>query len=248
MVYALYQLARTVARAAGESSDSRTVPSSCANVLGLRSRRASGTAPSARAAAPSAPKPGTRASMAPSAPSAEVLIETSRSKTEKRERGGGLRVISTTSKPAAAMRMITSCEVQSSSTRPYDFACTASHASPVATSSTSSGRLAPMCCLKASWMSSMSCWNLARASTVVSPKGVMVRLNRPAVNCSQSTSMRVRSLFTLGSSATTPIDPINAKGAAQMRSAHTAIMYPPDAATVSTATVVLMPACFNRSM
>ena len=51
----------------------------------------------------------------------------------------------------------------------------------------------------------------------------------------------------MGICATTPIEPMIAKGAETILSATQAIMYPPLAATLSTATVNLIPFCFKRA-
>mmetsp|Transcript_2896 Transcript_2896/g.6050 ORF Transcript_2896/g.6050 Transcript_2896/m.6050 type:complete len:204 (+) Transcript_2896:232-843(+) len=136
------------------------------------------------------------------------------------------------------------------STRPFSFACTASQASPLATSSMfrrSAGRASAMWSLKATWMSSSSSVSLALPSSVTSPTRSIVRLCFPAVIRYASILCACRNRWMLGMVVTTPMLPTMAKGAAQMVSATEAIMYPPEAATESTQTVKKMPALRIRT-
>ena len=89
-------------------------------------------------------------------------------------------------------------------------------------------------------------WNFRFASSVVSVRGVTVRLNLPAVKSRKSMSFFFSTLWRFGICATTPMEPRIAKGDATTLSATHAIIYPPEAATVSTHTVVFTPAVLRR--
>mmetsp|Transcript_48203 Transcript_48203/g.153861 ORF Transcript_48203/g.153861 Transcript_48203/m.153861 type:complete len:244 (+) Transcript_48203:90-821(+) len=111
-------------------------------------------------------------------------------------------------------------EVLSSSTSPLSLARGPIHVSPVATASMSTdGRLARTKSLKTRRTSSMSSLFFLRSSSVGCLKGVSVRLYLPAVVVSKLMPSRWRRSKTMGSSCTTPMEPMTAKGEQTMRSA-----------------------------